>query len=403
MIDSQGADAVGDLPESFAEQVKDALEHLYDLGYLQRHALVQEEHLVNERPTEITAQSLRRQLASAIEALNPGEGVSIHALRARVYNLLVLHYMQGMTVRETARELCISERHAYRGLREGEQLVAEVLWRRRSGAPSEASETAHRASLQQEMARLQTGTCPTELFGLLKSAQEVVETLAAQRQVDLRITAAQGSTVVSTSSMLGEQLLIAVLSQAVGQARPGAIDVSLTHNRQPSLILRYAPDAAALHMPAVNPLVVHLANQLGWAVHQEDHPTGDRVITLRMSTQQFAVLVIDDNEGLVELLERYLTDCPGQVIAAADGQAGLVLAQDEMPDVIVLDVMMPGMHGWEVLQRLQNHPLTSRIPVIVCSVITIPELAHALGAALFLAKPVSREQFLNALHQLGLV
>jgi len=61
------------------------------------------------------------------------------------------------------------------------------------------------------------------------------------------------------------------------------------------------------------------------------------------------------------------------------------------------------MHGWQVLQRLQNHPRTSNIPVIVCSVITIPELAQALGASLFLAKPVSQDDVLDALRQVSVL
>lgn len=403
MTVTQDAQTPVNLPEAFAEQVKDALEHLYDLRHLQQHPLVRDEQLADRRPAEIAAQSLRRELASAVEALNPGVGVSIRAVRARVYNLLVLHYMQGMTVRETARELSISERHAYRGLREGERLVAEVLWSRRSGQAYEAPQTEYRASLAQEMARLPADTQTADLPGLLNSAREAVEALAAQRSVAIRIAAGQGQTIVATNPLLAEQLLIALLSRAVEQARPDGIDVSLTGDGQPALILRYNPDTEALSAPALDQLVLQLGNQLDWAIQQDDRHRGERVITVRTPDRRFSVLVIDDNEGLIELLERYLTHYPAQVFAAGNGREGLRLAQERVPDVIVLDVMMPGMHGWQVLQRLQNHPLTSGIPVIVCSVITIPELAHALGAILFLAKPVGQAQFLDAMRQLGLV
>jgi CheY-like chemotaxis protein len=65
--------------------------------------------------------------------------------------------------------------------------------------------------------------------------------------------------------------------------------------------------------------------------------------------------------------------------------------------------MMPGMHGWEFLQRLRNQPATADTPVIVCSVINNPELAYSLGASLFLPKPVNRQDILDALRQLGVV
>jgi len=61
--------------------------------------------------------------------------------------------------------------------------------------------------------------------------------------------------------------------------------------------------------------------------------------------------------------------------------------------------MMPQQDGWEVLQLLRNRRRTRDIPVLVCSVIDDPELAFSLGAAEFLAKPVKREELLEALER----
>jgi CheY-like chemotaxis protein len=122
-----------------------------------------------------------------------------------------------------------------------------------------------------------------------------------------------------------------------------------------------------------------------------------------MVTEGPTVLVVDDNQGLVELLDRYLTGHACQVLAASSGQEGLRLARQVLPDAIVLDVMMPEMDGWELLQRLRAHELTAATPIIVCSVFDDPELAYSLGASLFLAKPVKRAEILAALRQLGVV
>jgi CheY-like chemotaxis protein len=119
-----------------------------------------------------------------------------------------------------------------------------------------------------------------------------------------------------------------------------------------------------------------------------------------MTTHGPTILVIDDNEGLVNLLRRYLADQPCQVLAATNGSEGLQMARDVLPRAVVLDVMMPDMDGWELLQRIKTNPETEGIPVIVCSVIDDPELAYSLGAERFIAKPVNRQTVLEALHEI---
>jgi CheY-like chemotaxis protein len=69
------------------------------------------------------------------------------------------------------------------------------------------------------------------------------------------------------------------------------------------------------------------------------------------------------------------------------------------PDVIVQDVMLPDADGWKLLAKMHEHPLTRATPIVVCSVIRDEELALALGATRYLAKPVRRKEFLGALDE----
>jgi len=392
-------------PESFTEQVKDALEHLYDLSYLQHHPLRPEIQPDIGQPDEIAGQRLRRALAAAIEALNPGRGVPLHTPSARQYNLLVLHYMQGMTVGKCAHDLSISERQAYRSLRQGEQCVAEVLWSQRSTSHHREVSQPQPASLQQALKSLNGVPRTTaDVYQLLQSALAVVAPLAAQRDVLLRAFPPPEPVRLLTYPEVAEQLLIGVLSHAVEQSQPGPVQISLMGtDGQASLTLSYSPAHEPLGVSSIDQLTTQLADRLEWTVKQEDLAGGECIVTLRMAVRFPTVLVIDDNEGLAELLERYLAGCLVRVVAALDGQEGLRQAQNLAPDAIILDVMMPEMHGWQVLQRLQNHPRTCDIPVIVCSVITLPELAQALGSARFLAKPIRQDDVLDALRQLGVV
>jgi len=77
------------------------------------------------------------------------------------------------------------------------------------------------------------------------------------------------------------------------------------------------------------------------------------------------VLVIDDEPELVKLLDYNLTKAGYLVLSAKDGENGLGAARKHSPDAIILDVMMPGLDGWEVCKRLRTDPSTSAIPILM--------------------------------------
>jgi CheY-like chemotaxis protein len=389
-------------PEAFIKQVKEALEHLYDFPYLQRHPLAREAELAAEHPDEMPSQRLRRGLIAAIEALNPGSDTPFRAPHARLYNLLLLRYVEGMTAQESAHELGVSRRQAHRDLRRGEESVAAVLWNQRPTSSPEEPSAARLSTIEAEMARLETQTSRVDVRSLLQRTYEAVAALASKRAVRVEIKAPSDPVIVSTDLVMARQVLINVLSGALGQARPGTLSVTLTADEEQVFVtFHYTPQLGAANSPGVNSVVAQLVRRLGWTVSQKDQPEGTCSIHLHIMARCPAVLVIDDNEGLVQLLDDYLTGHACQVLAATNAQEGLRVAQELVPDAIVLDVMMPEMDGWELLQRLQSHPRTATIPVIVCSVINNPELAYSLGAALFVPKPVRRVDVLTALHQVG--
>jgi len=402
--DHEQAHEQGGPPEEFARQVRDALKYLYDLPHLQRHPIAQMSAPAAERPGKSLGQRLRQDIIAAIESLSPGPSVPFHAPHARLYNVLQLHYVEGMTIREVAHELGISVRQMYRDLRRAEESVATVLWTRRPTTAAPEPDTLQPSSIQAEMARLETRPRPTDVRALLQRALEAVGRMASQRSVILNVAAPQEPAIASADPAVAQQVLVNVLSHAVQQARPGSMRVTLTtRDEWLSLSLRYTPETEAADAPVLNPVAAQLVDRLGWLVRQEDQPTGARVVAVDMATHGPTLLVIDDNEGLIDLVKRYLTDQSCRVLGALSSQEGFRLARELGPDLIVLDVMMPDMDGWELLQRIRTSPRTADIPVIICSVFDDPELAYSLGASLFLPKPVSREDVLTALRQVGLL
>ncbi|MGI9330574.1 MAG: response regulator [Gammaproteobacteria bacterium] len=109
------------------------------------------------------------------------------------------------------------------------------------------------------------------------------------------------------------------------------------------------------------------------------------------------VLVIDDDPVALELLDRTVTGAGLRVVTATDGQEALALARELKPAAITLDVLMPGMDGWEVLSELKADAATRDIPVIMVTMTNDRNLGYTLGANEFLTKPVRRDQLVGLL------
>ena len=122
-----------------------------------------------------------------------------------------------------------------------------------------------------------------------------------------------------------------------------------------------------------------------------------------MSDKTSSVLIIDDDELLVMLLEHKLGQRGLNVQSASDGHDGLLAAIEGKPDLVVLDVMMPTMDGFEVLRRMKEHTNTREIPVIMLSAKRLEDdvvNGLNLGAADYLVKPFMPEELLLKIQRL---
>jgi signal transduction histidine kinase/CheY-like chemotaxis protein len=111
------------------------------------------------------------------------------------------------------------------------------------------------------------------------------------------------------------------------------------------------------------------------------------------------VLVIDDDANARELVMRGLAKEGFRVVAAAGGDEGLRLAHEVRPDVITLDVLMPGMDGWAVLRSLKADPALNQIPVIMITMVDAKDMGFALGASDYLTKPIDRERLASMVRR----
>jgi signal transduction histidine kinase/CheY-like chemotaxis protein len=111
------------------------------------------------------------------------------------------------------------------------------------------------------------------------------------------------------------------------------------------------------------------------------------------------VLVIEDEPSGVRLLRTYLEGDGYRVRIASDGERGLEEARRSPPSAIILDLLLPGMDGWDVLRQLKSDRATQDIPVIIVTVVDEREVGLALGAVDYLVKPVDRSLLLEVLKR----
>jgi PAS domain S-box-containing protein len=111
------------------------------------------------------------------------------------------------------------------------------------------------------------------------------------------------------------------------------------------------------------------------------------------------VLVIDDEEDSRVLLTHTIEEAGCQVMGAASGEEGLALARNAHPDLISVDLLMPGMSGWELVRKIKADPELRSIPVIVVSVVASENKGRVFGVVDVLQKPISREELLAVLQR----
>jgi signal transduction histidine kinase/CheY-like chemotaxis protein len=111
------------------------------------------------------------------------------------------------------------------------------------------------------------------------------------------------------------------------------------------------------------------------------------------------ILVIEDNEVTGQLIQSQLTSSGYETLRCAQPERATEIAAEHQPDAITLDLLMQPVHGLEVLLQLKNDPRTSKIPVIVVTIVDQPGVGTALGADEYLIKPVDKATLLAAVER----
>ena len=147
-------------------------------------------------------------------------------------------------------------------------------------------------------------------------------------------------------------------------------------------------------------------NIAGWSGHEWAFCLAPGVIrsgTLKKRESMAKILVVDDEPNIVKLTSFHLRRHGHEVVSADNGAAALVTANQERPDLIILDVMMPVMDGFETLRSLRAAEETREIPIIMLTCRNLDhDIAHGLmeGADLYITKPFEMDKLMLAVRRL---
>lgn len=389
--------------EEFQQQVRDALHHLYDYPYLESHPLALRYWPEVGRGGSSRAHRFSRLLLESIEELNPpGEGAA-DTSHVRFYSLLVYRYVEEWPLPDILRELGYSRSQFFREQQKAITMLASAL---REKLPQPVPSFDRSGSLlDSEAERVLVQRETVDPAKVVQGVLDVVKHLAEKRDVTLSSDLDSDLVPIYGSRTLLRQVLLKGLSDLISQPGTRQVCIRMRCERQ-RLIVELVTKPASLDEAAgrrepESESVRRLVEMMGGHWRGIEINSGEYICRFDFPVESEKVLLaIEDNEGIVRVFQSYLASYGYLVIGAMTGDEALKLAREVLPAAITLDIMMPNQDGWEILQALKSDPATRSIPVIICSVLEDPELAHSLGAAAYLQKPISQAALLDVLGEL---
>jgi CheY-like chemotaxis protein len=389
--------------DAFAKEFKTALVRLHDPDY--RPA----EGLLNALgcPAHEGKAALWGLILAGIERLKPPADTPPSAYVALRYDLLHSRFQLKLTQEETAYQLNVSRRTVNRLQPSAIEALTVALWPQNAqiapALPTAApllNETDWNTQLQREVHSL-ASKAPSVNAVVNEVIHDVLELLQAMpftQPVTVKLISVQPNLVAPVHPVLLHQILLSALTHLATHVVKGEIALyARLENGNARISL-----AGAVAQPGLRKADLGRGLPTAKDVAVETLLEAERayIWITTPAIGKVKVLVVDDNEDIVGFYRDATIGTRYHLVSIAQGGQLSAAVLDLAPDLIVLDIMLPDIDGWRLLMRLHEDPATRHIPVVVCTVIREEQLALALGAACYLAKPVRPAAFIGALDQL---
>lgn len=413
------------------ERVRAALLCLYDPLALAATALAVD---LSERGIARSPRTLYELLVGGIEQLKPIEPAPPQSHGWRCYRYLLLRYVECRSHATIAQDLGISPRQASRIHQDALQALARIILPAppaalgpsparergpRASVPLTARHSAPRTPLSLEAELATVGHQPPEgdvdLSDVTRSVCDTFRRLAAAHRVRVEPHLSDGLPAVRINRVALRQIELNLLTYLLERVGAGSDETEPTialraqsTDQEVTLTIAWQGSPGSAEpgpTPAGSTSLLaaarYLAQYQGATIEESGDGRSSLALSLRLPAGDArTILVVDDNPDVGELFRRMLARNGYHVVQVRTASRAIDSVRQNPPDAIILDVVMPAQDGWEVLTALQGDPRLAAIPVVVCSVLPDRELALSLGAADFLAKPVTRSALLRTLADL---
>ncbi|MBX3062191.1 MAG: response regulator [Anaerolineae bacterium] len=394
--------------QAFQQHLQVCLQHLYDYSFLEAHELTR--ILLGEVVEGDRVEAVRELILQGIERLRPGAGIAFHSKAARTYNILNLRYVLQQETLDVTQQLALSNRQFYREHSKAIHMLSRLLWNfpGAQGLPPPESKSAPTGTISVESEVLRShdkaAQSRLDLCQLLASIASDSQALGAYRQIAIDFAASGQPIWLEIDRTLLRQALLFILAALVEAATLGSTiqlnaETTAEFQRISFVVNDPSLDGQTLRASLENQdTLTMLVRTLKGRLDYEDD-SGRVRLALDIPSTVTAILIIDDNPDLVNLFRRYLHDQAYALYAAEEANSAIQLARQLHPNLIILDIMLPGQDGLEILQNLKTHISTRDIPILICSVLEARGLAISLGADDFIHKPPDKASFLKTLAQ----
>jgi CheY-like chemotaxis protein len=391
----------------FDEIIKDSLGNLYDTAAIEAHPSLSS---VINFPTGYTGSKgeyIRQLILDAIEQLRPlRKEESINSPEWRPYYILYKRYVVGMSVQELSDNLAISPRQMRRDHHRAFMALTKILWEMCSsnGSAEQTSETEQNTKIVD---------VHNEIIDAVETVQGIYKMLKHrfdEKGINVIINPCETLALVITDRVILRQALIGIFNESL-HIQIGHLLSATFANVADQVVIEISTEVSTDWEPAREGEDDDDLNAVRYwctlinasleekIIHNNNEHTIQWFIKLPRSNQRI-LLVIDDQSAVLSLFKRYLSQSNILPVGVEQPNEALSLARHLQPALITLDVMMPQMDGWELLQLLKLDPQIKKIPIIICSAWDDPDLSRILGAAAFLKKPITQKMLLDTIQQL---